>query len=71
MKIAIIVHFHLFKVEEADRRYILTQGPLPNTILHFWLMIWEQNSRAIIMLNKIVEKNQVSYIYFPSHFPLQ
>lgn len=34
------------------RRYILTQGPLPTTACHFWQMVWEQNSTAIVMLNK-------------------
>lgn len=54
-------------VEEARRKYILTQGPLPNTIVHFWLMIWEQNSKAIIMLNKLIEKNQLKCSqYWPS-----
>ncbi|KAK7580127.1 hypothetical protein V9T40_000756 [Parthenolecanium corni] len=45
-------------VEEARRKYILTQGPLSNTIHHFWLMVWRENSKAIIMLNKLIEKNQ-------------
>lgn len=36
------------------------QGPLPHTAKHFWQMIWEQNSTAILMLNRVVEKNQVS-----------
>ena len=38
------------------RRYILTQGPLETTACHFWQMVWEQNSLAIVMLNKVVEK---------------
>lgn len=38
------------------RRYILTQGPLQTTACHFWQMVWEQNSLAIIMLNKVMEK---------------
>lgn len=38
------------------RRYILTQGPLENTACHFWQMVWEQNSFAIIMLTKVMEK---------------
>uniref|UniRef100_G3W834 Tyrosine-protein phosphatase non-receptor type n=1 Tax=Sarcophilus harrisii TaxID=9305 RepID=G3W834_SARHA len=46
-------------VEEAQRRYILTQGPLPNTSGHFWLMVWQQNSRGVIMLNRLVEKETV------------
>lgn len=46
-------------MEKANRKYILTQGPLKTTIGHFWLMIWEQNSRAILMLNKLIEKKQI------------
>ncbi|XP_043830539.1 tyrosine-protein phosphatase non-receptor type 2-like [Dromiciops gliroides] len=46
-------------VEKAQRKYILTQGPLPNTCGHFWLMVWQQNSRAVIMLNRLVEKNSM------------
>lgn len=45
-------------VEGARRRYILTQGPLPNTVSHFWLMVWEQRAAAVLMLNKLVEKKQ-------------
>jgi Protein tyrosine phosphatase len=47
-------------MERAHRRYILTQGPLPHTTGHFWLMVWEQNCKAVLMLNRIVEKNQVT-----------
>lgn len=47
-------------------RYILTQGPLQNTVGHFWLMVWEQNSAAILMLNKLTEKRQVKcHQYWP------
>jgi len=35
------------------------QGPLKDTAGHFWLMVWEQNSRAVVMLNRIIEKEQV------------
>jgi len=44
-------------VPEAKRAYILTQGPLPETIGHFWNMVWQQKSEAIIMLCKTVEGN--------------
>ncbi|XP_029665553.1 tyrosine-protein phosphatase non-receptor type 1 isoform X2 [Formica exsecta] len=67
------IHANLIKVDRAHRQYILTQGPLPNTAGHFWLMVWEQNSRAVLMLNKIIEKNQVKcHQYWPlddSHEP--
>lgn len=45
-------------MESANRHYILTQGPLPHTAGHFWLMVWEQNTKGVIMLNKVMEKNQ-------------
>lgn len=52
------INANLIKIEKANRQYILTQGPLPNTIAHFWLMVWEQNTKAVLMLNKLVEKKQ-------------
>ncbi|KAL0115691.1 hypothetical protein PUN28_010907 [Cardiocondyla obscurior] len=60
------IHANLVQVDHAERQYILTQGPLPNTVSHFWLMVWEQNSRAVLMLNKVIEKNQIKcHQYFP------
>ncbi|XP_054620488.1 tyrosine-protein phosphatase non-receptor type 2 isoform X3 [Dunckerocampus dactyliophorus] len=50
------INASLVVMEDAQRRYILTQGPLRNTCGHFWLMIWEQNTKAIIMLNRVIEK---------------
>uniref|UniRef100_A0A1A8QG78 Tyrosine-protein phosphatase non-receptor type n=4 Tax=Nothobranchius TaxID=28779 RepID=A0A1A8QG78_9TELE len=50
------INASLVEVEEAERAYILTQGPLRNTCSHFWLMVWEQNSKAVIMLNRVIEK---------------
>lgn len=45
-------------------RLVLQQGPLRNTCGHFWLMIWEQCSKAVLMLNRIIEKGSVS---IPQH----
>ncbi|CAL7935819.1 unnamed protein product [Xylocopa violacea] len=60
------INANLIKVDRAHRQYILTQGPLANTAGHFWLMVWEQNSKAVLMLNKIIEKNHVKcYQYWP------
>ncbi|XP_046906608.1 tyrosine-protein phosphatase non-receptor type 2 [Hypomesus transpacificus] len=50
------INASLVFMEEAQRSYILTQGPLRNTCGHFWLMIWEQRTKAIIMLNRVIEK---------------
>ncbi|CAH2284721.1 tyrosine- phosphatase non-receptor type 2 isoform X2 [Pelobates cultripes] len=61
------INASLVVVEEAQRNYILTQGPLPNTCCHFWLMVWQQKSRAIVMLNRIIEKDAVKCAqYWPT-----
>ncbi|XP_002741619.1 tyrosine-protein phosphatase non-receptor type 1-like [Saccoglossus kowalevskii] len=49
----------LVKSPEANRSYILTQGPLPSTSGHFWLMVWEQRSKAVVMLNNVIEKGTI------------
>lgn len=60
------INASLVKVKAANRTYILTQGPLPSTTSHFWLMVWEQQSKAILMLNRIIEKNTVKcHQYWP------
>lgn len=60
------INANLVWVERAGRRYILTQGPLAETVSTFWLMVWEQETRAVLMLNKIVEKKQVKcHWYWP------
>ncbi|XP_061213397.1 tyrosine-protein phosphatase non-receptor type 2 isoform X5 [Neopsephotus bourkii] len=53
------INASLVVIEEAQRYYILTQGPLPNTCCHFWLMVWQQQTKAVVMLNRIVEKESV------------
>ncbi|XP_053814215.1 tyrosine-protein phosphatase non-receptor type 1 isoform X1 [Vidua chalybeata] len=53
------INASLIKMEEAQRSYILTQGPLPNTCGHFWEMVWEQKSRGVVMLNRVMEKGSV------------
>eukprot|EP00759_Apiculatamorpha_spiralis_P045366 PhF_6_TR4215/c0_g1_i1/m.5678 len=35
--------------------YIMTQGPLPNTIGDFWTMVWEQGVQCIVQLNHDTE----------------
>lgn len=50
-----------------NRRYISTQGCLPNTINDFWTMVWQQNSRIIVMTTKEVERGRIKCCqYWPS-----
>ncbi len=36
------------------KSYIATQGCLPNTKNDFWQMVWQENSRVIVMTTKEV-----------------
>jgi len=49
------INASLVVADSVSRSYILTQGPLPGTVSHFWSMVWEQQSKAIIMLNRVME----------------
>ncbi|KAM5156892.1 tyrosine-protein phosphatase non-receptor type 2 isoform 1-T1 [Mantella aurantiaca] len=61
------INASLVVVEEAQRNYILTQGPLTNTCCHFWLMVWQQKSKAIVMLNRVIEKDAIKCAqYWPT-----
>ncbi|XP_005093236.1 tyrosine-protein phosphatase non-receptor type 2 [Aplysia californica] len=50
------INASLLKVPDASRQYILTQGPLEHTMCDFWQMTWEQNTKAVVMLNRVIEK---------------
>lgn len=53
--------------QNSPREFIVTQGPLYETQDDFWRMLWEQNSRAIVMLTRCVEKGKEKCVqYWPS-----
>ncbi|KAK9365249.1 protein-tyrosine phosphatase-like protein [Lipomyces kononenkoae] len=43
----------------STKRYIATQGPLPETFCDFWSVVWDQNVRVILMLTPTSEGGQV------------
>ncbi|ODM98705.1 Tyrosine-protein phosphatase non-receptor type 7, partial [Orchesella cincta] len=42
-------------VNGEPKRYIVTQGPLDDTIVDFWRMVWEQQIRVIFALTDFAE----------------
>ena len=46
--------------------FIATQGPLPDTVADFWRLVWEQNSRTLIMLTNVQERGKTKCeVYWP------
>lgn len=58
-------------IQGEQTQYIAAQAPLPNTFSDFWLMVWEQNTRVIMMLTRLTENDRTkAEIYWPRKGPL-
>ena len=63
-------HFFIcFLQSDHDPRnpsYIVTQGPLAQTVADFWQMIWEQGCVVIVMLTRLQDNGyQLCHRYWP------
>ncbi|KAK0412805.1 hypothetical protein QR680_006420 [Steinernema hermaphroditum] len=60
------IHANYVKVHD-DLVYICSQGPLPNTLRHFWLMVVQERSKIILQLcNFYEEQKEKCTEYFPN-----
>lgn len=50
-------NFGLYENEQF-KTYIATQGCLQSTIIDFWNMIWQENTRVIVMTTKEIERGK-------------
>jgi len=62
------INANFIKSEDAfGKTYIATQGPLVNTVIDFWHMIWQEGTRVILMVTHEKEKGKEKcYKYWPS-----
>lgn len=55
------------ETDPAQWQYIATQGPLVSTIAEFWLMVVENDCRAVVMLTRVKEDTTSKcFQYYPS-----
>ena len=45
--------------DPTKKSFIATQGCLPGTVIDFWRMVWQENTRVIVMTTKEVERGKV------------
>lgn len=51
----------------ADGKYICTQAPVPETLVDFWRMIWEQEVNLVVMLTRLEEGDRIkAHRYWPT-----
>ncbi|CAG5126931.1 unnamed protein product, partial [Candidula unifasciata] len=54
------------KVGQSELRYIACQGPTPETVSDFWVMVWQEQVSVLVMLTQEVEGGKVKcHPYWP------
>ncbi|XP_055346155.1 tyrosine-protein phosphatase non-receptor type 9-like isoform X2 [Paramacrobiotus metropolitanus] len=52
------IHANFVDGYEEKNAFISTQGPMPKTFGDFWLMVWEQECRVLVMTTRTVERGK-------------
>lgn len=61
------INANYVQVDNCPYRYIATQGPMANTIGHFWQMVWEEKVTVVLMLTNVIENDREKCdIYWPT-----
>ncbi|KAK5968601.1 hypothetical protein GCK32_007583 [Trichostrongylus colubriformis] len=64
------INANLIRGWNGRKLFIAAQAPLDTTVADFWRMIWEQDSRLIVMVANLFEKNrQQCTKYWPDDQP--
>ncbi|KAK6042894.1 Protein-tyrosine phosphatase, partial [Cooperia oncophora] len=64
------LHHAMIRGWNGRKFFIAAQAPLDTTVADFWRMIWEQDSRLIVMVANLFEKNrQQCTKYWPDDQP--
>ncbi|XP_023327790.1 tyrosine-protein phosphatase non-receptor type 2 [Eurytemora carolleeae] len=63
----IYINANHVRIPDSGREYILTQGPLEQTVDHFWLMCHQHKTTCIVMLCRCYENSrEKSAKYWPT-----
>uniref|UniRef100_A0A3B4FR48 protein-tyrosine-phosphatase n=1 Tax=Pundamilia nyererei TaxID=303518 RepID=A0A3B4FR48_9CICH len=62
------INANFIKGMDGPEAYIATQGPLPNSVIDFWRMIWEYNVAVIVMACREFEMGRKKC---ERYFPMQ
>jgi len=49
---------------KKHQAFLITQMPLPHTIVDFWKLVLEQNATKIVMLNESLDKVSIDCFFF-------
>ncbi|CAI5441376.1 unnamed protein product [Caenorhabditis angaria] len=60
------IHASWITIPDSNTKYILTQGPLLETVADFWAMCYQEKAKFILMLCPLVEGDaEKCSVYFP------